>query len=116
MGVVIKRMIMEEKQNRVWIGGKLITLSELQQQFDVISTTGTKSSARIIEVLANADKPLTRKDIANRVKITNSYAATVLKNLIKRNLVLTFDVKGSNYMYYVLTEKGYNLSKTLKKE
>jgi len=115
MELMSESMATEEKSNRVWVGGKLITVSELQNQFDVISTTGEKSSARVLEVLANTDKPLTRKDIANRVKITASYAATVLKNLVKRNLVLTFDVKGSNYKFYVLTEKGYNISKTQKK-
>ena len=103
-------MSSDDKPN-VWINGKLVTLEELQEQFKAISIAGVPSNLRIMEVLSKAKKPLTRQDVAKEVKMTTSYTTTLLKRLVKEELVLEFDMEKSNFKYYLLTEKGYNLIK-----
>ena len=73
------------------------------------------SNIRIMQYLAKTDKPLTRWDVAKQVKMTTGYTAALLKRLVKEGFVLEFDMKGSNFKYYLLTEKGYNLIKTVEK-
>ena len=100
-----------EEKPKVWVNGKMVTLEELQDKYKALSVAGTPSNLRIMNVLFNADKPLTRRDISKEIKLTTSYTTTLLKKLVEQELVLEFDMEGSNYKYYLLTEKGHNFIK-----
>ena len=95
------------EKSKVWVDGKLVTLEELQEKYKAISVAGTPSNLRLMNVLLNADKPLTRRDISKEIKLTTSYTTTLLKKLVEQELVLEFDMEGSNFKYYLLTEKGH---------
>ena len=99
------------EKTKVWVNGKLITMQELQEPYKTISIAGTPSNQRIIEILAEADKPLIRQDVSKKAKLTTGYTTTLLKKLVNEGLVVEFDMEGSNFKYYLLTEKGYNFLK-----
>ena len=104
----MKAMTSNEKP-KVWVNGKLVSLEELQEEYKSISVATAPTNIRIMEYLADAKKPLTRQDIAKHLKMTTGYTAGMLKKLVKNGFDLLFDMERSNYKYYLLTEKGFNL-------
>ena len=105
----------ETSETKVLVNGKLITLEELKQKYTNIIVGETPSNVRVMDTLATADKPLSRRDIAQKIKLTRGYTRNVLKRLIKKGLVMEFRM-GGRTLYYLLTEKGFNFYRKLKSE
>lgn len=99
---------------KVYVKGKLIALKDLEKEYPQISLTGTPGRIRLIESLAKAEKPLTRKDIAERIGISSAHTRSLLKKLAKMSYVLEFHI-GGRTLYYLLTEKGLELAKDVMK-
>jgi len=105
----------ENKETKVLVGGELITFEQLKQKYADLMVSGTSGNVRVIDILATADRPLNRGDIAKNSKLTKGYARDVLKRLIEKGLVMEFRM-GGRTLYYLLTEKGFNFYKKLKGE
>ncbi|MGD0804474.1 MAG: hypothetical protein ABSA11_10430 [Candidatus Bathyarchaeia archaeon] len=99
-------MAIDEEQ-KVWVDGKLVSVTELKAKYGELSVAGTPTTRRIIEALAVAKKPLTRSDIAKAAALaSHQYVAGILKKLAKDGYVMEIEMPGTNYKYYLLTEKG----------
>jgi len=96
---------MSGEEKKVYVKGKLIPFKELAKEYPQISLTGTPSRVKLIEILIKAERPLSRKEIANKIGISAAHTRYLLKLLIKPEYVLEFHM-GSRTMYYLLTEKG----------
>jgi len=105
----------KESETKVIVGGKPITLEELKKKYSAITIAGTPGNVRVMDVLATTDKPLDRRDIANKTQMTSGYTRDILKKLMKQELVLEFRM-GGRILYYLLTEKGFSFYKKLKPE
>jgi len=103
----------KEEETKVLVGGRLITLKTLKQKYADITIADTPGNFKVIETLEKTDKPLTRHDMAKITNMTPSYVASILKKLIEKQYITKFRIGRSKILYYLLTEKGYNLSKTL---
>jgi len=105
----------EEKETKVYVGGNLIPLKQLEQKYAEISIAGTPGNIKVIEILTNAEKPLTREDIAKKANMSTGYSRDILKSLIKKEYVVEFRIGKARTLYFLLTEKGLELSKEITK-
>ena len=104
----------EISETKVLVGGKLVTLEQLKQTYADIMVGGTPGNVRVMDTLSVADRPLDRDDVAKKAKLTKGYTRSVLKRLIKKDLVMEFRM-GGRLLYYLLTEKGFDFYKKMKK-
>ena len=102
----------EKKETKVYVDGKLVPLKQLEKEYPEISLAGTPGNVRVMETLTKAEKPLNRKEIATRTKLSAIYTRDILKSLIKQEYVLEFQM-GGRTLYYLLTEKGLKLSQEI---
>jgi len=86
---------------------KPISQKEFEKKYSEMSLTHTSVNAQAIEVLAKENKPLNRKEIAEKSGMSLGYAAHVLKHFVENGYVLEFQVRG--VFYYALSEKGLRL-------
>jgi len=99
---------------KVFVGGKLVTLEELKQKYADMVISGIPGNIRVIETLAETDRPLNRHEIAKKVKMSPGYTRDILKHLLNKKLVVEFQM-GGRVNYYLLTEKGFNFYQKIKK-
>jgi DNA-binding MarR family transcriptional regulator len=102
----------EKKETKVYVKGKLVPVKELEKVYPEISLANKPSNVRVIEVLTKAEKPLNRKDIADRTGLSGGYTRDVLKKLAKKGYVLEFQL-GGRTLHFLLTEKGLKLSEEI---
>jgi len=104
---------MSEEEVKVVIGGKLVSLKDLEKQYADISISGAPGNVKVMQVLTKTEKPLTRQDIAKQVKMTVGYVASLLKRLVKQEYVLELEIRKVRNKYYLMTEKGFSFFKKL---
>lgn len=102
----------EEKETKVYVKGKLVPLKELEKDYPQLVLAGTAGNIRVFEILSQAEKPLNRKEIAERTGLSTGYARDILKRLVKEDCVLEFQI-GGRTLYYLLTERGLEVSKEI---
>jgi DNA-binding MarR family transcriptional regulator len=84
-----------------------ISQKEFEKKYSEMSLTDSSANAQALEILAKENKPLNRKEIAEKSGMSPSYAAQVLKSFVEKGYVLEFQARG--IFYYALAEKGLKL-------
>lgn len=102
----------EKKETLVYVKGKLVPLKELEKEYPSIVISSSSANVRVIETLTKAEKPLNRKEIANKANLSEIYTRDILKTLVGKDYVLEFQLGGRTH-YFLLTEKGLRLSKEI---
>jgi predicted transcriptional regulator len=98
----------EQKEIMVYVKGKLVPLKDLEKEYPQISMGATPGKVRVIEVLAEAEKPLNKAEIAKKAGLSEVYTRYTLKELVKGKFAVEFQL-GSRVLYYLLAEKGVKL-------
>jgi predicted transcriptional regulator len=84
-----------------------ISQKEFEKKYSQIGLTNSSASAQAIEVLARENKPLNRKEIAEKSGMSTTYAAHALKSFVEKGYILEFQARGVSY--YALAGKGLKL-------
>jgi len=92
----------------VIIGGKRQTIADVQKTFAELEFTTTIGTAKVIDVLLNAQEPLTREQLAKKANLSIIYTVDVLNKLMKFDYVVGFHIGKRKTIYYALTETGHN--------
>lgn len=93
----------------VVIGGKKITIGEVQKSYATVGFLSKHSAMKVVQVLLTAKEPLTREQIAEQAKLSVGYTIDVLKSLIKYDYIVPFRIANRKLIFYAMTEKGYNM-------
>lgn len=99
----------EKEEVKVVVGGKVIPLKDLKKQYAELTISGVRGNVKLMQLLAQTEKPLTRHDIAKETNMTPGYVADRLKKLAKQGYILEFVMGKVRFKYYLLTEKGLDL-------
>lgn len=106
-------MIEEEKEEKkVYVNGRLISISELGKEYPEISLSRSTANVKIVKTLIDAKKPLNREDIAKKAGLSKGHTIHVLKDFEAEDFVVEFQL-GGRTRYYLLTEKGLKLAKEI---
>jgi len=92
----------------VIIGGKRQTIADVQKTFAELEFTTTIGTTKVIDVLLNAQEPLTREQLAKKANLSIIYTVDVLNKLMKFDYVVGFHIGKRKTIYYALTETGHN--------
>lgn len=93
----------------VVIGGKKITIGEVQKSYATVGFLSKQSAMKVVQVLLTAKEPLTREQIAEKAKLSVGYLIDVLSDLIKYEYIVPFRIANRKLIFYAMTEKGYNM-------
>ena len=102
----------DEEETMVYVEGKLISVKELEKKYEKISIGKTPGNVKIVETLSEAEKPLSKTEISKRASLSQAYVRHILKTLLKKGYVLEFRIGRGRTLYYLLTEKGVELSES----
>lgn len=92
----------------VVIGGKRLTIEEVQKSYATIGFLSKPAAMKIVKVLLNAKEPMTREQIAEQAKLSVIYTIDILNGLIKYEYITPFHLGGRKLIFYAMTEKGFN--------
>jgi len=82
---------------------------------DLAFILGSPLRRKILECLARSRYPLTPKEIARQMGIARSNVSTKLCQLRRRNLVTCLNPEDKKPRFYVLTRKGRNVLREVRK-
>jgi hypothetical protein len=92
----------------VIIGGKRLTIADVRQTFAELEFTTTIGTTKVINVLLNAQEPLTREQLAKKADLSTIYTIDILGKLMKYDYVVGFHIGKRKTIYYALTEIGHS--------
>lgn len=92
----------------VVIGGKRITIHDVKKSFAELELLTKGGAIKIVDVLINAQEPLTREQISDKASLSMGYTVDVLNRLLAYDYVASFRIGTRKLIYYAITERGYN--------
>lgn len=71
---------------------------------------------KIINVLLNAQEPLTREQIAEKAHLSVGYTIDMIKRLMQYDYVVGFHIGKRKLIFYALSGQGYDALRRRKEE
>ena len=91
----------------VIIGGKRLTVSDVRKSFAELEFLTKGGAMKVVDVLLNAQEPLTREQIAKKAGLSTGYTVDILNKLTTYDYVVGFHIGKRKTIYYAATEIGY---------